>query len=254
MNLKKFLVNIICSFIPSSIKRKQIRSKLTSTNIKEPEVLNNISGNEIILVKSGGETEIVQQVNGLNIHFNGKNSKVILHEPFIFNNCTFVLCNDNKIEIESGAVSTNNLYINTRYKSKVNIGKNFSCNGCSIECHDEAGGEIKIGDNCMFSCGINIRESDGHTIYDLNTKKILNRPQLNINIGNHVWVGMHVKLLKDISIADNTIIGAGALVTGKFDESNVIIAGIPAKVLKRGINWDAKNTDSFKSGYYDLLV
>ncbi len=37
-------------------------------------------------------------------------------------------------------------------------------------------------------------------------------------------------------IADNCIVGAGSLVTKKFEEPNVVIAGHPAKVIKTGIN------------------
>ena len=42
---------------------------------------------------------------------------------------------------------------------------------------------------------------------------------------------------KGVNIANNSVIGASAVVTKGFEESNVIIAGNPAKVIKRGINW-----------------
>ena len=41
-------------------------------------------------------------------------------------------------------------------------------------------------------------------------------------------------------IADNSIVGWGSIVTKEFNEPNVIIAGIPAKIVKRGINWDRR--------------
>lgn len=48
------------------------------------------------------------------------------------------------------------------------------------------------------------------------------------------------KIGKNVKISDNSIVGWGSIVTRKFDEPNVIIAGIPAKVVKRGVNWDRK--------------
>ena len=45
---------------------------------------------------------------------------------------------------------------------------------------------------------------------------------------------------KNVKIADNSIVGWGSIVTKEFNEPNVIIAGIPAKIVKRGINWDRR--------------
>jgi len=55
-------------------------------------------------------------------------------------------------------------------------------------------GSILIGDNCLFSNGITIRNDDGHHIFDKGTGKRINYPG-NITIGNHVWVGAGVTLL-----------------------------------------------------------
>ena len=45
-------------------------------------------------------------------------------------------------------------------------------------------------------------------------------------------------LLKNTQVADNSIIGAASVVTKKFNDSNVIIAGNPAKVIKGDITWE----------------
>ncbi len=44
--------------------------------------------------------------------------------------------------------------------------------------------------------------------------------------------------LKGSNIPNNTIIGTGSLLSKKFVDENTIIAGIPAKVVKRGVGWD----------------
>ena len=48
---------------------------------------------------------------------------------------------------------------------------------------------------------------------------------------------MNAVVLKNSEIKDNSVIGANAVVAKKFKEGNVIIAGNPAKILKKNINW-----------------
>lgn len=51
-------------------------------------------------------------------------------------------------------------------------------------------------------------------------------------IGDNVDIGVGVKIIGDIKIADNIVIGAGAVVNKSFDEKGITIAGIPAKKIK----------------------
>ena len=39
----------------------------------------------------------------------------------------------------------------------------------------ESGNRIEIGNNCMFSFGIQLRTEDGHAIYDITTKQLINK-------------------------------------------------------------------------------
>ena len=52
-----------------------------------------------------------------------------------------------------------------------------------------------------------------------------------VRIGKNVWIGNNVTILKNSSIGENTIIAAGAVVSGYFPE-NVIIGGVPAKIIR----------------------
>jgi len=53
----------------------------------------------------------------------------------------------------------------------------------------------------------------------------------SVKISKNVWIGNNVTILKNSEIGENTIIAAGAVVSGKFPK-NVIIRGIPAKIIK----------------------
>ncbi len=88
----------------------------------------------------------------------------------------------------------------------------------------------------MLSWGVYVWATDRHSVFDQNSKVLLNAGH-NVTIGSHVWVGMHALILKNSYIADNCIVGAQAVVSKKFEEPGCVLAGNPAKVVKRGINW-----------------
>lgn len=53
-----------------------------------------------------------------------------------------------------------------------------------------------------------------------------------VKIGYHVDIGAGAKLIGPVTIGDNVVIGANAVVCSDV-ESNVVVAGVPAKVIKR---------------------
>lgn len=105
--------------------------------------------------------------------------------------------------------------------AKIQIGNNCGFSGTVIGCFDS----IVIGNN--VKCGANtlITDSDWH----------LDDPRTGfpkpVVIGNNVWLGEGCKILKGVSIGENSVIGAGAVVT-KSIPANVIAGGNPCKVLK----------------------
>ena len=116
----------------------------------------------------------------------------------------------------------------------LNIGNNFATNKkCSLLCD----GDMRIGNDVLLGWEVNIRDSDGHVIYD-NITKIKNPIQKDVTIGNHVWVASCVDILKGTEIRDNSVIAYRSCVLSKFDKSNCIIGGYPAKILRENINWE----------------
>ena len=105
----------------------------------------------------------------------------------------------------------------------------------------EPGSKIIIGENCMFSYDIDIRTGDSHSIIERSTGLRINVAG-NINIGNHVWVAAHSIILKGVSIADDCVVGTGAVVVKSIEEPGVIVAGNPATIIKRNITWSRRRT------------
>ena len=149
-------------------------------------------------------------------------------------------------------VSTAPVNIYFGYNSKVKLGKFISIGpGVNIivkdaaqltigdgtyftsDMHLEAVKSICIGSDCAISWGVTIIDGNHHNVLSENSS--INKE--NVTIGNHVWVGCNVTILKGTEIADNCIVAAGSIVKGKFPK-NVMIAGNPAKIVKNNINWE----------------
>ena len=108
---------------------------------------------------------------------------------------------------------------------------------------------IKIGDyvatnNNIFFCAANLIVVGDHTLIgqnvtfmDFEAHGTMPDQRRNIGkigkimIGKNVWIGNNVTILKNTEIGDNSIVATGAVVMGKFP-SNVIIGGVPAKIIK----------------------
>lgn len=97
--------------------------------------------------------------------------------------------------------------------------------------------DVTIGRHCMFSRNIEIRTSDAHALIDKRKRTRLN-PAASIVIGDHVWVGVGALISKGTIIAADSVVGAASFVNKAFEESNVVIAGTPAKIIRRGVTWN----------------
>lgn len=100
------------------------------------------------------------------------------------------------------------------------------------------GTAITIGKDCLFSSDVHFRTGDSHSILDMQGRRI--NDSRDIILGDHVWVGTKSTCLKGAQVAGHSIIGACALVTGKFDQPHSALAGVPAKVVKTGVDWSAR--------------
>ena len=95
--------------------------------------------------------------------------------------------------------------------------------------------KIIFGDDCLISWDCLFMDTDFHQVYDFSNKKI--NDDREIIIGKNVWIGCRSLVLKGSMINDNSIISAQSKVNRKFNETNVIISGDPAEIVKKNINW-----------------
>lgn len=98
------------------------------------------------------------------------------------------------------------------------------------------GTRLILGEDCLLSAGITLRTGDSHSILNAAGERM--NPSGDIVIGNHVWIGKDAKILKNAHVAENCVIGTGAVVTASAPcQSGVILAGSPARIVKTDINW-----------------
>lgn len=183
-----------------------------------------ITGNQ------GGEIRIVGNDNIVEIKGHCRLNKIPIT---IFGNDNLVILNENV-----NFISGNILCDGTRCKIEIDGGT--SIQGAHINGQEHS--EIKIGRDCMFSGNIIIRTSDSHPIYDTSNGKRLT-PAKSVIIGDHVWLGVSIYVLKGVTIGDNSIIGTGSIVTHDIPVSCVAVDN-PARVVKEGVNWD-KSLDGY---------
>lgn len=111
------------------------------------------------------------------------------------------------------------------FGKNITVGENVFINAC---CHFQDHGGITIGDGCQI----------GHNVvfatlnHGLSPEKRRNTYPAPIVLGKNLWVGSNATILQGVTIGDNAIIAAGAVVT-KDVEANAVVGGVPARFIKR---------------------
>jgi acetyltransferase-like isoleucine patch superfamily enzyme len=123
-------------------------------------------------------------------------------------------------EVDSSFVCFPPFY--TDFGKNITIGKNVFFNtGCSFQ---DRGG-IHIGDGLLI--GMNVTIATLNHGLPLETRNTTYASPVTKN----VWIGSNATILPGVTVGDNSVIAAGAVVTKDVPE-NMVVAGVPAKVVK----------------------
>ena len=167
------------------------------------------------------------------IEISGSNCRLVIGPGARLWGCAITLAGDG-VELVIGAdcqLRHARLSVEDR-SSRLAIGAKTSMTGATLIAQE--GHLLQLGEDCMVAQHAELRNSDGHSIYDSNDTRI-NLPQ-DVMIGNHVWIGLGACILKGSRIGDGAIIGAGSLVSGEIAPA-CIAYGIPAVAHRQGVRW-----------------
>lgn len=100
-----------------------------------------------------------------------------------------------------------------------------------------ANASVSIGSDCLIGEMVTIFDSDFHDQDPTARRDPAQRARSDgsvghVFVGDNVWIGSRVLVLRDVTIGNHSIIGAGAVVTGPIPE-RVMAAGVPARVIRR---------------------
>lgn len=101
---------------------------------------------------------------------------------------------------------------------ELTIGTSFFNQGCAITCMDN----IQIGDNCLFGPNVVVVDHD-HEYRYTDERRGNHYRKAPISIGNNVWIGANVTILRGTQIEDGAVIGAGCVIRGKVEKNTVVV-------------------------------
>lgn len=110
------------------------------------------------------------------------------------------------------------------FGKNITVGENVFINAC---CHFQDHGGITIGDGCQIGHNV-VFATLNHGLSPEDRKTTYPAP---IVLGKNVWVGSNATILQGVSIGDNAVIGAGAVVA-KDVAANTVVGGVPAKFIR----------------------
>jgi acetyltransferase-like isoleucine patch superfamily enzyme len=91
--------------------------------------------------------------------------------------------------------------------------------------------EISIGKNCFIGFNVEITNSDFHPTYVTERRESQSSLSQSVHIGDEVFIGSNVKIVKGVSIGDRSVIANGSVVTRDI-LSDCVAGGVPAKTIK----------------------
>lgn len=167
------------------------------------------------------------------IKFIGKNNVLYIDGDVKLVNSSFEFRGDNSIVYICGTQDTITLDVKIYNNSVFYVGKEIWINkGIKIVISEQT--NVFFGNDCLISYDTCIRTGDPHLVYDCKNHERINHSK-SLYVGDHVWIGQNVMLLKGTKIGSGSIIGAMSLVTGKLYKSNCIYGGNPVKKIKEDV-------------------
>lgn len=111
------------------------------------------------------------------------------------------------------------------FGKNIHVGENVFINAC---CHFQDHGGVTLGDGCQIGHNV-VFATLNHGLEPADRGTTYPAP---IVLGCNVWVGSNATILQGVTIGDNAVVAAGAVVSRDVP-ANTIVGGVPARIIKR---------------------
>ena len=132
-----------------------------------------------------------------------------------------------EVRIESGV---HQVRLSVRHGAQLIIGNDVRLNGCILS----ASNSVTVGDRARIAPGVHVMDGDFHGTED---RKADGRAGA-IDIGADAWIATRSMVMKGVTIGEKAVVAAGSVVV-KSVEPHTMVAGVPAKVIKRLSGYEA---------------
>lgn len=185
---------------------------------------------------------------GVTVVFTGFGNRLVVHEGARLGTLAVHFnCDNGYVEIgPSSGVPALSANLRIGQDSSVIVGRNVSCTS-RVGMSAVEGTTIRIGDDVMFASENQLRCDDGHPIFDVRSGKRVNTSR-DITLGDHVWIAWGAMVLGGTEVGRGSVLGMGAIVKGRFP-NNCVVAGVPAKVVRRDVAWERPHLSLTKPYY-----
>lgn len=187
-------------------------------------------------VAPGNTVEVSRDRLKTRIVVDGRNNRVTMHASVRLRNMGIEIHgSDNVLTIGENCLVLGGKLELFGDGNQIDIGAGSVINEASIIAH--WGTRVRIGAGCLFSSAIDVRTTDSHSILDASGARI--NKDMNVHIGDRVWLGRGVSVTKGAEIGDDVVVATMAVVARSIPP-NCVAAGIPAKVIKTGTTWSTE--------------
>lgn len=186
-----------------------------------------------------GKNNIIENFGGQKVNSRiqiaGNGNKVVIEKgSLLLNSLIKISGNNNMVILKANCyVSGAELWVENN-NCELSIGeRTFVGHHSHLACTED-GSKLQVGGDGMISSYVQVRTGDSHSIVDMEGNRT-NKAQ-SVSIGNHCWLGEGSKVLKGVTLEGDDIVSTGAIVTKSFGR-NLLLGGVPAKIIKEGVNW-----------------
>lgn len=220
--------------IENTFNYEDVYGNVIIGNVKDIKV-NFIGYNNLLII---GNVNILKNNQLIELNIYNNSSLIIGDNTSFFGDVQISANNNSAIKIGTRCQLEHSTNISANYNSKIEV-KDKCTFGHDLKMVASEQSNITINEDCMISYYVNIRAGNGHSLFDLDTKDTISKSE-SILLNEHVWIGMDCTLLGGCNIGSNSILGAKSLLNKKV-ESNNLLVGIPAHVIRSNVDWDRKS-------------